>query len=251
MRTHYRLLSETKQQYRQIFHQHKTALEAQLGALRQQVHCNCCDGSNLNDINQWLGPLPLNCQYRRWQQAALHWLETDAATPILETLNQIEAYKNTFSCHMCGMCCRMASSDASYKELQARAATGDEFARQFTSIFLPYASRDAARQVAPDVVEAVLAEAGEEAGDSERIFFYHCPYLGEDNRCSIYGTAKRPAICSSYPETPLSFVYERCAWKPWKDDTHSATLAAHALLALCSDYAEKLKASLLTSSQPD
>jgi Fe-S-cluster containining protein len=244
MRHHYRLLSETKQQYRQIFQQYQAALETHLASMRQAFACNECDPADHQTLNDWMTPRHAGCAYRGWQQGALHFLENEAARSILDKLQVIEAYKNQFSCHMCGMCCRMASHDASYEELQARAANGDTFARQFTSIFLPYESRETARRTAPEVVAAVLAEAGEEADGEERIFFYHCPYLGEDNRCSIFGTDKRPAICASYPETPLSFVYEKCAWKPWKDDTHADTLAAHALLALCSQYAETLTASL-------
>lgn len=250
MRHHYRLLSETKQQYRQIFREYQDALETYLGDLRQPFTCNDCTGGTSQAFSEWIQPLHEGCRYQGWQRVALQFIENEAAKSILDKLQAIEAYKNTFNCHMCGMCCRMASHDASYEELQARAATGDDFARQFTSIFLPYESRKVARRKAPEVVEAVLAEAGEESEGEERIFFYHCPYLGEDNRCSVYGTDKRPAICASYPETPLSFVYEKCAWKPWKDETHIDTLAAHALLALCSQYAETLTASLQHHSEP-
>lgn len=245
MRTHYRLLSETKQQYRQMFRHLQSELESRLTALRSQYRCEQCEPETLSSLEQWLQPLHSGCGYTNWQRAALNLVENEIAADIVNRLNAIEAYKNTFNCHMCGMCCRMASADAPYEELQARAKAGDEFARQFTSIFLPYASREAAIKVAPDVVKAVLAEAGEKENDGERVYFYHCPYLGEDNRCSVYGTDKRPSICQSYPETPLSFVYEKCAWKPWKDETHQDTLAIHAMLALCNQYADTLRASLL------
>jgi Fe-S-cluster containining protein len=244
MRHHYRLFSETKQQYGQILRQYQDALDQHLSELRKPFQCSLCDSLNNLSLSQWMSPLHAGCAYTAWQQTALQFIETEAAQTILDRLKAIETYKNTFSCHMCGMCCRMASHDAPYEVLRQRAEAGDEFARQFTSIFLPYASREAARQKAPEVVEAVLAEAGTEKPGEETIFFYHCPYLSEDNRCSVYGTDKRPAICASYPETPLSFVYEKCAWHPWKEETHLDTLAAHALLALCSQYSEKLRASL-------
>jgi Fe-S-cluster containining protein len=247
MRHHYRLLSDTKQQYRQILQQQQAALDAQLLALRTQFQCTRCPSHPNESLLAWLAPLPADCGYRAWQQAIRSIIETDIAGQILAQLQRIEAYKQSFSCHMCGMCCKMASTDAPYDTLRQRAAAGDEFARQFTSIFLPYESRDAARRVAPEVVDAALAEAVEESDGEERLFFYHCPYLGEDNRCTVYGTAKRPAICSSYPETPLSFVYQNCAWRPWKDDTHLDTLVAHAMLALCSRYSETLQASLAES----
>ncbi len=243
---HYRLLSETKQQYRQIFQEASGGLKERLAVLQGQYACPQCDFGE-SDAARWFEPLHAGCGYRGWQREALCFIEQDMGKAILGQLAGIEAYKNTFSCHMCGMCCRLASSEYSYDELKTRAAQGDDFARQFSSIFLPYQSREAARQVAPEVVDAVLAEAGAEdtsAEGQERIYFYHCPYVGEDNRCSVYGTNKRPAICASYPETPLSFVYEKCAWKGWKDETHADTLAAHALLALCTDWAAKLKQAL-------
>jgi Fe-S-cluster containining protein len=244
MQHHYRLLSDTKQQYRQIFQQHQAALEAQLLALREHFHCERCTSHPDETLAAWLAPFARDCGYRAWQQAILSLVETEIAGQILAQLQRIEAYKQTFSCHMCGMCCKMASTDAPYETLQQRAAEGDEFARQFTSIFLPYASREAARQVAPTVVDAALAEAVEEPDGEEKLYFYHCPYLGEDNRCTVYGTDKRPAICSSYPETPLSFVYKNCSWRPWKEDTHMDTLLAHAMLALCTQLSEKLRDSL-------
>jgi Fe-S-cluster containining protein len=171
-------------------------------------------------------------------------IEQGIAGELLAQLHHVETYKQAFDCHMCGMCCKMASADAPYDILLQRAAQGDEFARQFTSVFLPYASRETAKRVAPEVVEAVLQEATEESNGEEHVYFYHCPYLGEDNRCSVYGTSKRPAICGSYPETPLSFMYENCAWRPWKDDTHLDTLTTHAMLALCSQLADTLKTSI-------
>lgn len=253
MSQHYRSLSDTKQQYRQLFSEGRQKLEAQLSGMREKYHCDGCavdktaigeDSAKPAPFDTWLEKRHPGCGYRPWQAEALNYIENVAGREILLSLQRIEAYKNTFNCHMCGMCCRMASSEHTYEELRARAAAGDEFARQFTSIFLPYSSREAARSKAPEVVDAVLAEAGETPGEPEKVYFYHCPYLGEDNRCSIFGTDKRPAICASYPETPLSFVYEKCAWRPWKDETHTDTMAAHAMLALCTNWAERLQQAL-------
>jgi Fe-S-cluster containining protein len=244
MRQHYLSLSDTKQQYRQIFQRQRNALEAQLVGLRSNFSCESCTLGAETNLEPGLDSLHANCGFRAWQQAALAQIETDGAGQIIGRLNAITAYKNTFNCHQCGMCCRMASSESSYDELTAKAQAGDDFARQFTSVFLPYASREAARQMAPDVVSAVLAEASEAAEGQENIFFYHCPYLGEDNRCTVYGTDKRPNICASYPETPLDFIYKDCAWKPWKEETHPEALALHAMLALCENLSQRLRLAL-------
>ena len=248
MRHHYRSLSDTKQQYGEIFRRQKEGLETNLASFLAEFACESCalspESLVASNLEPWLKPLHAGCGYIGWQKAVLQLVEGQMAGQVVGRLNAIEAYKNTFSCHMCGMCCRMASSDAPYKTLLERAKTGDDFARQFTSVFLPYTSREAAQSKAPDVVAAVLAEAGGEAPGEEKIFFYHCPYVGEDNRCTVYGTDKRPAICGSYPETPLAFVYENCAWKPWKEETHPDTLAAHAMLALCEHLSQQLRLAL-------
>lgn len=244
MRHHYRSLSDTKQQYREVFQRQKQKLEHDLTGFLAEFHCVTCQPEPESGLDAWMKPRHTDCGYMVWQRTVLHLLENEVAGQILSRLQAIEAYKNTFNCHMCGMCCRMASSDAPYDILLDRAQSGDEFARQFTSVFLPYASRDAAKRVAPDVVAATLAEAGEEVEGEESIFFYHCPYVGEDNRCTVYGTDKRPAICASYPETPLAFVYGNCAWKPWKEETHPEALAAHAMLALCEHWAGQLRSAL-------
>lgn len=244
METHYRLLADTKQQYREMFREAAHALESQLLGLRERFSCSLCADPSLKMLSNGLKPLHAGCGFIPWQREALRFLEQEAGQELFERLQKIETYKNTFGCHMCGACCRMASTDAPYEEMRRRAEQGDEFARQFISVFLPYESRQKAIEKAPDIVAAVLAEAGEEVGGEEQIYFYHCPYVGEDNRCTVYGTDKRPAICGSYPETPLSFVYQKCAWKPWKDETHAETLLIHAMLALCLDLSGKLKAAL-------
>lgn len=243
MSQHYRSFPETKQQYRQIFAQTKGQLYQQLDDSRQEITCTVCENHPAQDLEAWIQPLPKACGYRNWQKSALDWLEHQLGKELLAKLQLIEAYKNTFSCHQCGVCCRLASSEHSYETLQHRAEAGDDFARQFTSIFLPFQSRQAAQAKFPDVVQAVLIEAGESA-NQKQVFFYHCPYIGEDNRCTIYGTDKRPDICASYPETPLSFVYEKCAWRPWKDETHIDTLTTHATLALAQELSERLKVAL-------
>jgi Fe-S-cluster containining protein len=244
MGQYYHSLSETKQQYKHILQRQKDLLSEELTRSSEDFSCERCALGDHFVLDAAMEPLHSGCGYQAWQAATLHWIEHEAAGRVLAKLNTIEQARNKFSCHSCGMCCRLASSEFSYETLQAQAAEGQEFARQFTSVFLPYASREAARSKAPEAVAAALAEASEEIDGEEKVFFYHCPYLGEDNRCTVYGTPKRPAICSSYPDTPLTFIAKNCAWKPWKDETHADTLIAHAMLALCEHFAGKLRAAV-------
>lgn len=231
-------ISDIKVRYRTLFAEAVDTLYGRLATLRTQHTCPTCDAKNMEP--ELLSPMHTGCGYRAWQQACLHEIEQGIAQDILTRLNNVQAYKKTFDCHQCGVCCRIASSEFSFEQLQHKAQNGDSFAKQFTSIFLPYPSRDAVRERFPEIVDSVLKQADE----PEQVFFYHCPYVGEDNSCTIYGQPKRPKICANYPDTPLTFIYNKCAWKPWKDETHDDALWAHAMIELCSSTAGSLKAAL-------
>lgn len=242
MRQYYRSFSETKQQYREIFTLAQDQIHHQLHALRQDYTCAHCNSHPTVDDSVWFSSLPADCEFRCWQTHAIQWLDETLGKSLVTQLKRIEAYRNTFSCHQCGACCRLAHTDVDYPTLQAQAQAGDSFAQQFTSVFLPYESREAARKQFPELVDAVLNEVNEP--DEPRVFFHHCPYVGEDNRCTLYGNPKRPALCSSYPETPLTFIQAKCGWAPWKVETYSPTLQVHASLALAQDLSQKLQQAL-------
>ncbi len=216
-------------------------LENRLNDLRSKFTCPVCELEGT--VPELLEPLPhKDCGYSDWYQAGIRLLEQEVGKDILEQLEQINAYKKTFSCHMCGVCCRFASSEFSYEELLEKSQQGDTFASQFTSVFLPYESMEAAHKKFPQMVNDVLAEVEEQERSS--VYFYHCPYVGEDNRCTIFGNPKRPEFCATYPDTPLTFIYNQCAWKPWKDETHDEALKAHATIELATYFLAKLHDSL-------
>ena len=233
-------LSYIKQHYREIFAQARKVIEERLGALQADYTCPGCP-----EPPAMLDTLHEGCGYRAWQTRMLDVLEKEVGREILERLDQINTYKKRFSCSMCGACCRLASSEFSYEQLQEKARHGDHFAKQFTSVFLPYASTQAAREKMPAVVDEITAQLKD---STEPVYFYHCPYVSEDNRCTIYGKPKRPALCESYPDTPLTFIHDQCAWKPWKDATHEDALYAHALIEIALFMAGKLREALSSSA---
>ncbi len=118
-------------------------------------------------------------------------------------------------CKMQGCCCRGASPSTPYFKLLEKAAQGDEFARNFFSIFVPHASHDEARKIVPGLVERTLiASKKDEAFRSEEdVVFYQCRYIGEDNKCRIW--EDRPELCRSYPDTPFVVFAPNCAFEPW------------------------------------
>ncbi|MBY0403948.1 MAG: YkgJ family cysteine cluster protein [Cyanobacteria bacterium] len=115
-----------------------------------------------------------------------------------------------------GECCKGASPSRPYHKLLSRAAEGDDFARGFFSIMIPYSSHEEARQVVPGLVERTLraAEKGEEfVNKDEDVVFYHCRYLQGDNRCGVY--EDRPQFCRDYPDTPFVVFAPGCAFESW------------------------------------
>jgi Fe-S-cluster containining protein len=118
-------------------------------------------------------------------------------------------------CKMQGCCCRGASPSTPFNKLLEKAAEGDEFARNFFSIFIPYNNHDEAREVVPGLVEKTLkASKKDDAFKSEDdVVFYHCRYIGDDNKCQIW--EDRPDLCRAYPDSPFVVFAPNCAFEPW------------------------------------
>ncbi|MDH4379656.1 MAG: YkgJ family cysteine cluster protein [Vampirovibrionales bacterium] len=193
---------------------------------------------------QWMKETLQRCDgspfHRQWLEKCLNILKNTLPQAVLGQLAEIESERSAIACHQCGVCCRLASQDEDYETLLAKASGGDTFAQEFTRVFLPYETRQHAENRFPELVAALQAEVGEE----RPLHFYHCPYVGQDNRCTVYGTAKRPAFCGTYPETPLSAIQPNCAWKPWQGEQHTITLQCHATLVLCEAWHEHISETL-------
>jgi len=114
-----------------------------------------------------------------------------------------------------GACCKGASPSTPYHQLLARATQGDDFARGFFSIMVPYASHAEAEAVVPGLVERTLKAARkQEAFQSpEDIVFYQCRYLTTENRCGVW--EDRPQFCRDYPDTPFVVMAPGCAFEGW------------------------------------
>jgi Fe-S-cluster containining protein len=233
-------INTIKQNYREIFQlAHKRFVEL-FERLHANYHCNQCNTSptSIDSI------LHEGCGYREWQKDVIVTLERTIGKQIVDSLERIkQAREVKGSCHQCGVCCSLASSEFSYEELLAKAQNGDYFAQQFTSVFIPYESDEAAQARYPELVSEIVEQTG---GD---VHFYHCPYLSEDNRCTIYNDPRRPQICADYPETPLILMYKNCGYQPWKSEMMPTTLLAHASLELCQHYVNKIYEVLQASDE--
>lgn len=192
-----------------------------------------------------------------WCHENLVWLDDEMGHSVVNTLQHIQHKRDEIDCHQCGVCCRVASSEYTYDQLLEHAKSGDVFAEQFTRVFLPYFNLESVRQQYPELVGAMLKEVVQSesivADDrplKKALHVFYCPYVGEDNRCGLYGDPKRPALCETYPENPLVFVQPGCAWIGWKRDFHEPTIKAHAQLAVAQTYTQRLHA-ILKALQPN
>jgi Fe-S-cluster containining protein len=220
-----------KEQYRELFslaHQH---LQDVFKTLHAQYTCDQCQ-TQPEDV---LKVLHAGCGYRQWQKAVVFHLEKVTAKGIVESIAKVKAAREVKgACHSCGVCCDLASSEFDYDTLLEKAKNGDPFASQFTRVFLPYASQKEAQTRYPDIVNDILTQT------EDPVYFYRCPYLSEDKRCTIYTHPHRPDLCATYPETPLILMYKGCGYQPWKQEMLPSTLLSHATLELCQHYAFKI-----------
>lgn len=171
-----------------------------------------------------------------WQKNTLDLLQNDISKEIYRKLNEILAYRTKFQCVGCATCCNLACSEFSPEELKQKAQNGDNFAKQFLSVFIPYNSKEEARRVYPEYIE--LLEKNKEYD----VYFYHCPKLTEDKRCSDY--ENRPQICRDFPDNPLSILPSACGYKKWKEEVEPIALMLHSMVEIIDFYILKIKEAL-------
>ena len=177
-----------------------------------------------------------NSMGRQWQEHVLDMLENDISKEVCRKFQEILAYRKNFNCSGCATCCNLACSEFSPEELKQKAASGDNFAIQFLSVFVPYSSKEEARKIYPEYIELL------DENKEDKVYFYHCPKLTADKRCSDY--ENRPQICRDFPDNPLSILPETCGFKQWKDEVEPVTLMLHAMVEIIEYYIDKIKLNL-------
>lgn len=153
---------------------------------------------------------------------------------IYEKWMKMLEYRQNFSCIGCATCCKLACSEFSYEELQEKAKNGDNFATQFTSIFIPYENENEPRMIYPEYIELL-----EQKLNGEKVYFYHCPKLTKDNRCPDY--ENRPQICRDFPDNPLSLLPKSCGYSNWRQEIEPTALMLHAMLEIVGFYKQRLE----------
>jgi len=224
----------TRKIYRDLFKNAQIAIDKQIDSLKKASLCNKCKENcdiNFNEISV-TQKFPSNCRYRFWQEAALDLLENKISKDILEKISAVDAHRENFSCQMCGSCCKLASSEFSFEQLQERAKNGDKFSKDFVSVFVPYKSEEEAKNAFPEYFELL-----NDVVNDGRIYYYYCPKL-VGNSCSDY--ENRPDICKDFPHNPLKLLPSTCSFNAWKNDIAKQSMLLKAKTDIIEFYKTKL-----------
>lgn len=117
-------------------------------------------------------------------------------------------------CHMCGLCCRVATTTIPYNKILELVKQDDEGAKDFLELFEPYPSIEDARKVSAAVVDNIINGLKEDGNYNENeMTFYKCRYLKDDNLCSRYET--RVLLCKHFPASPWAIVPPGCGYEGW------------------------------------
>lgn len=227
-------MNSLKKKYREIFLKAGQEIQNEIEKIKPQNPCKTCKISGCNLRAEIFTKFPPGCAYKIWQGKVLKYLERDVAKKIYEKWMKILEYRRRFSCMGCATCCKLACSEFSYDELKQKASLGDNFASQFVNTFIPYKTKEEAKKIYPEYFE--LLE--EKLGKGEKIYFYFCPKLDKNDRCSDY--KNRPQICRDFPDNPLSILPAACGFAKWKDEVEPTALMLHSTLEIVDFYKNKI-----------
>ena len=214
-------LNSMKTKYREIFMKSSDAILARIEEIRPE--------GLKGDILDKFEPNSLGTS---WQTAVIDMFENDISKEIYRKWQEVLELRKNFDCKGCATCCNRACSEFSPEELKRRAQNGDKFATQFTSIFIPYGSKEEARKVYPQYIELLDDTIDED------VYFYHCPKLTDCKRCSDYNN--RPQICRDFPDNPLCILPKSCGFYEWRQEVEPVAMMLHAMMEIIEYYKEKL-----------
>jgi len=224
--------------YRNIFLKVNASFLARFNEEKRLLSCSKCSRKDCKIPNNPAEKLPQDCVFRFWQEHCLEKLEKEISKSIYEKIQEVNALKDKYHCNKCAACCRLASSEFSFEELKQRAKNGDIFAKQFTSVFVPYENKEEARQFYPEFFDLLESKYKDDNG----IYFYHCPKLGDDNLCTDY--ENRPDICRDFPNNPLVIFPKGCGYRKWQDEVDVLALTLHAMVEITEFYKNKITEAL-------
>ena len=224
-----------KLNYEQVFVEAAESIRKELDNFKPE---HGCDGCGVKDCKiekkDIFSPYPASgCKYREWQMQAITYLAGDYKQKLKNTYKLIMDKKEGHVCNKCGDCCKLAASTYSYDQLKQRAMRGDKYSEEFVSVFVPYESEEKAKAANPEYFELL-----NNLLENDRVYFYYCPKLGEDNLCTIYDD--RPSICKDFPYNPLKLLPSKCAFNAWKNEVAHQAMLLNAKKDIVAYYKDKL-----------
>ena len=175
----------------------------------------------MNEIENRFEKLKL--RYREIMQEELRVFDDSFPERILALQQNIVKPRKDFDCKKCGSCCKLAATPDSYDELKSKAESGDNYAAQFISVFVPYEDESVIKEIYPDYFE-MLEQSG------EKIHFYHCNFVTADNMCSKY--EERPQICKDFPDNPIDILPKMCGFNRWQSRVLDDVLRLRAIVEI-------------------
>ena len=210
-----------KRQYREIFLKSVDAIQGRINELKPiNFKGDIFDRYEKDSIGY------------QWQKAVVDMFENDISQEIYRKWTEIIDYRLKFDCKGCATCCNLACSEYSPEELKNRAESGDKFAKQFTSIFVPYDSKEEASKIYPQYIELL------EKNTNSDVYFYHCPKLTKDKKCCDY--ENRPDICRVFPDNPLDLLPQSCGFYKWKKEVEPVAMMLHSMVEIIDYYKSKI-----------
>ena len=213
-------VSDLRKKYREIFKISADEILKRINRLKPDI-----EGEIFDTFEE-------NSKGRLWQKSVLEMFENDISKEIYRKWKEILDYRKNFACTLCGTCCRLACSEFSYEDLKSKAQNGDNFAKQFTGIFVPYKDKKEAEKIYPEYIKLL------KDNKEDDVYFYYCPKLNECSKCSDY--ENRPQICRDFPDNPLALLPKSCGFSKWKEEVEPVALMLHSMLEIIEYYKNKI-----------
>jgi len=225
---------QLKSRYKDIFIEAAQSIRGEIEKFKPEASCKSCTVDKNCKIEKpdIFMEFPDRCPYREWQSKTLSFLGGEYKQKLRGIYKKIMEARDLYSCGKCGACCRLAVSEFSPIQLRQKAMRGDNFAKQFLSVFVPYESEEEARAVMPDYFDLL-----ENIGLDTRNYYYHCNKV-VDNLCSDY--ENRPEICKEFPANPLKLLPPTCSFCKWREEVNKIAMSLQARIDIIDFYKQKL-----------
>ena len=220
--------------YKEIFTEAARAIRQEIDKFKPEHDCKFCTIPCDIKKPDIFAVFPPNCPFGAWQIRALSYLTNEYRSKLRVSKKALMEKKKDYSCLKCGVCCKLAVSAYNPMQLKQRAIRGDKYAKEFSSIYVPYDSEEMAEAICPEF----YAKLKDLMDENERLYFYYCSKLGADDLCSDY--ENRPDICKDFPLTPLKILPDTCGFQPWHDLVERQAMSIKAREDLIQFYKDKI-----------